>query len=145
MKVLFICVTNVARSQIAEEIVNSLSDHEATSAGLAVEKAGIDGLTISDTKNIEPFSSKYSPLLAFAEKLGFDITNNPINQVTPELAETADKIILLDSMTPPDYLLNNDKVELWEFPDALYTSDDEALKIMMELVSRVEDFAKELA
>lgn len=145
MKVLFICIGNVARSQIAEEVFNTHSDHEAISAGLGVEDYGIDGLTVADMKNIEPHASRYPLLMTLTESLGLDINNKSINQVTPELAETADKIILLDAMTPPDYLVNNDKVELWSFPDALYGGEDEAVKIMKEVASRVEEFAKELA
>ncbi len=145
MKVLFLCVYNVARSQLAEEVFNSHSDHTAISAGMGVDDYGIDGLTVADMKNIEPHASRYPLLMAVTENLGIDINNNSINQVTPELAETADRIILLDAMTPPDYLLNNDKVELWAFSDGLFGSEDEAPKVMMELVSRVEKFAKELA
>ena len=133
MKVLFLCKGNVGRSQLAEEVFNSHSDHKAISAGLTVEKYGIDGLTIADMKNIEPHAKSYPSLMAITKDLGFDINNNSINQVTPELAGTADKIILLDSMTPPDYLLNNDKVERWSITDPLGKSEDEARQIGLKI------------
>jgi len=37
--------------------------------------------------------------MAFAEHWGFDNTNISITQITPELAETPDKIITLGRMT----------------------------------------------
>ncbi len=54
MKVLFVCVANVGRSQMAEAFFNRLSDHQATSTGSRVGHK--EGQTLKE-RSIEPEAS----------------------------------------------------------------------------------------
>ena len=57
------------------------------------------------------------------KELGFDMSANSITQLTKEMVEAADKIILVGPIPGgpvPEYLKDSAKLETWDVPDPGY-------------------------
>jgi len=95
MKILFICKWNVGRSQIAEELFNKYSKkHRAISAGT-------HALRFKDQK-LKDFA--YEVVKVMQEK-GIDVGNKIPSQLSPELAKSSDRIIVLtDKSDLPEFI-----------------------------------------
>ena len=142
MNVLFVCSGNVSRSQIAETTFNHLSEHQATSAGTDVRRMDVEGQTIKARS--ETGEAARNTLELMLEK-GFDLSNNVINQVTPEMVEAADRVILMSGSIPPeDFLAQSDKLEVWDITDPFRTSRQSTATIMDEVIQRVQRLVEEL-
>jgi protein-tyrosine-phosphatase len=110
MKILFICKSNVGRSQIAEAFFNIFSKKDkAISTGTQVFEK--DGQVIE--KN-----GKTKFLFEVMNEEGIDLSKKKQKQLTPKMIEEADKIIVMaERFQCPDYLLNNKKVSFWKVDD----------------------------
>lgn len=118
MNVLFVCNGNVARSQIAETLFNHLSGHQATSAGTAVRHLDVEGQTIKAHSETPGAPVTPGIVLDLMQEKGFDLSGNTRNQVTPEMVDSADRIILMLGRIPPeDFLAQSEKTEVWDITD----------------------------
>ncbi len=122
MKILFICEGNMMRSQMAEAFYNEMTDtNDAISAGTAAEE-----------------KPQPSPRAIQAMKeVGIAIEGNASTQLTDEMVEHADKIILFPTNYTPSHLPKLDKVEEWDVIDPGYHTDQG-----MPLVYEVRDEIK---
>lgn len=134
MKVLFVCKSNVGRSQMAEAFFLSLApEHEATSAGTHVSAEGV------------PISETADKVVKTMSSAGIDVSHNMSNQLTPEMVETADKVVVLNAPEElPDYLRNSPKLEIWDVSNAAGEGDafydhvrDLIREKISDLVSRI--------
>lgn len=122
-KVLFICEGNMMRSQMAEAFYNTLTGtHDATSAGaLDVDRGHI--------------SKRAREVM---DEVGIDTSHLKPKQVTEQMVEEADKIILFPTNFMPEYAKNSPKAERWEVVDPHYHYDQG-----MDLVRQVRDDIKQ--
>lgn len=123
MKTLFVCRSNVARSQIAEGWYNQITkSREGFSAGTAAH----DFVEI-------PHDIKYT-MLAY----GLDLSEAKPKQVTSKMARVAGRIILMTDFEVPNFLLSNPKVKFWDIPDPRYggvedlINTSKTLKLMIQ-------------
>ena len=108
MNVLFVCRANVGRSQVAMAYYNKLYPGEAFSAGTIVKEANQRIKDRERAKNV----------IEIMRNEGLDIADNPRTQITRDLANEAGHIILMaEPDTVPDFLQNNNKVEIWSIED----------------------------
>ncbi len=111
MKILFVCRGNVGRSQIAEALFRKkfADKYEVFSAGTKVGEERVVGDLRPAIDNV----------LTVMEEEGIDVSKNISKQITEDMTNTADKIILVvDDRDPiPEYLLNNPKVIKWDVLD----------------------------
>lgn len=143
MKVLFVCRGNVGRSQMAESIFNKLavSDFVSTSAGTKVFNK--DGSSAKGEKLIDRDGAQ--DVLAVLQELNIDAKNSVRKQVSQEMVEGADKVILMaEDETVPDYIIRNEKVTVWKIDDPKSKGLDDTRKIRDQIKSLVEDLIKEL-
>lgn len=112
MKILFICRGNVGRSQIAEVLARSIlgEKYEVISAGTKLS---------GPEQPIGELSPATDNVIQVMKEEGFDVTGNIRKSVTKEIADGADKIILVvdDNDPIPEYLTNNSKVIKWDVLD----------------------------
>jgi protein-tyrosine-phosphatase len=96
---------------MAEALFGRLSKHQVTSAGVRVSERGWDGRTIQEIAN-DPSSPPFLKFtLGIMADEGFDLSGTTAKQLTPEMADKADRIIALcPKENLPNYLLHNDKV-----------------------------------
>ena len=96
--ILFVCVHNAGRSQLA--------------AGLAAARAGTEVTVLS--AGTEPDPAVSETVLASLAELGIDRSSEVPQLLTPELAARADVVVALK----PDLdLPAHDRVEVWPLPD----------------------------
>ncbi len=109
MKILFICLSNINRSQIAEAIWRArLPNDEVMSAGAHVVSER-EGRFIRDIDTL--------PVEVMAE-FGYDLSLQCVKQVTHEMVNWADRIIsLTDRAELPGFVQAAQQLELWPVPD----------------------------
>ena len=133
MKILFICRGNHARSQMAEAIFNNLSKGKdgATSAGTIVKK---DRHRVTD-----PFITE------IMKEIDIDISEKIRNQLTPEIVEESDRIIVMaQPESIPEYLKDNKKAIYWEVPDPHLQSIEFARGVRKKIQLKVNEFIETL-
>lgn len=130
MKVLFVCVGNAARSQMAEALFNKIAGKkEAQSAGT------------------EP-AKKVSPsAIAVMKEMGIDISVQKPRLLTKEMVEKAERIITMgctDEASCPVFLIKNIKIEDWKLEDPRGKPIEKVREIRDEIKRRVEKLAREI-
>ncbi len=134
MNVLFVCNGNVARSQIAETLFNHLSGHQATSAGTAVRHLDVEGQTIKAHSETPGAPVTPGIVLDLMQEKGFDLSGNTRNQVTPEMVDSADRIILMLGRIPPEvFLAQSEKTKVWDITDPAHMTRETTALIMDEV------------
>ena len=124
--VLFICIGNSGRSQIAEAFLNNFSKKfTAVSAGTEPDK------------NIHPRTIK------LMEEIGIDVSKRKPKLLNLKMLEKSDKIIILDSELlnniPKKYLV---KTELWKIEKLPGKSMREVKKIRNQIEKKVKQLIR---
>ncbi len=112
MKILFVCEGNINRSQMAAAMFRALvPDATVATAGVY---AGNAGKVLSDVS---------SEQIEAMKEIGFDISGYPITQLTPEMLDAYDSVVLMGPVPGgpiPAYLLDSPKLIMWAVPDPGY-------------------------
>ena len=138
MKILFICRSNVGRSQMASALFNKVAPGcEVKSAGIQVmDKDGNsrDGQKLKDLSAAEH-------VIGVLKEEGIDAEEFVRRQLTPEMAEWADKIVVMaEPETIPDYLKDSPKIAYWDVKDPKGTS----FEIHRETKEKIKELVNEL-
>jgi len=124
MRYLFGCLENRGRSQIAEAYFHryySAFGHEAISAG------------ITDDYVEEPIPE---PVVNIMKEDGIDISNESIDHLTEDMADSVDRIVMLTAEEHwPDFLQNRE-VEYWPIQDNLKDAGSEGLRAARDEIKR---------
>jgi arsenate reductase len=132
MKVLFVCVGNSARSQMAEAIFNS-----AAPKGISAMSAGT-----------EPARRVSRKAVRVMREIGLDISAAKPKLLTPGMVDGADKIITMgcleESSCPVFLLRDKSKLEDWGITDPKDLPIDEVREIREGIADRVMGLLKEL-
>jgi protein-tyrosine-phosphatase len=130
MKVLFVCRSNVGRSQAAMALYNKLIGNDAISAGIEVDD---ETKRVGERKGAEA-------LIEALKSEGVDISSNTSKQVTKDIVANTDKIItLVPKSLVPEWLKVNPKVIIWDTPEVKDASLEEAKLIVRDIKKRVLD------
>ena len=142
MKVLFICYANVGRSQVAEALFRSLSQHVCTSAGIAVDER-IAQMRLPGKKLKHAIVQNSVDYIR--RELGIDVGEKERQQLVPEMIETTDlAIVIAEKDRWPAYLKEGDKVVFWDIADPARMGDDGADEIYRAVRHRVEQLVAEI-
>jgi len=140
MNVHFVCRANLGRSQMAQAMFNRLSRHRSSSTGTMVLE--MEGQTLAERAKVAP--SVVLVLELMSEEEGLDLSSEQRTQLTPELFDAADKVIVMaERETWPDYLVEGGKVEFWEIADAFNISKDQMQAIKEQIKVKVEALVRE--
>lgn len=109
MKILLVCRGNVARSQMAEEFFRK-EGFEVMSAGTKLS---------GPEEPLANISHLLEYVLQVMKEIGIDMSKNIRKNITPEMVDWADKVILVvdDNDPIPEYLINNPKCIRWDVLD----------------------------
>jgi len=108
MKILFLCSSNIFRSQIAEAFFNKYSkNHIAESAALDMPQDKMHNLVVN----------------AMAEK-NIDISKNQSKKATLNMLLQADIIVLMSKNLQPKLNIGKE-TEIWDIPDIIADENDE--------------------
>jgi len=126
--VLFLCVQNAARSQMAEGSFNALAK------GKAVAKSAGD----------KP-ADRVNPLATQAMKeVGIDISKNKPKKVTAEMVEEADVVVLMGCPENACPITPKDVVD-WQIEDPEGKSIEKVREIRDEIMRKVEALLADLS
>jgi len=140
MNVNFVCRANLGRSQMAQAMFNRLSRHRSTSTGTMVLE--MEGQTLAERAEVAP--SVVLVLELMSEEEGLELSSEQRTQLTPELFDAADKVIVMaERETWPDQLVEGGKVEFWEIADAFNISKDQVQAIKEQIKVKVEALVRE--
>ena len=135
---LFVCVANENRSQIAEAVFNDLSrSNRATSAGLKPRLVGAS------------LGVERSRFVAVMKEEGYSISNAKVKRITRKLANSAGKIVFVFEAKhlkdAPAYLLNHSGTELWPVESISdEVSVEEYTRLERRRIRQVRERVKEL-
>lgn len=128
-KILFVCRANVGRSQVGMEFYNQLHPGMADSAGTKVDNEG------------ELLSQRFgaiSVVEAMRQAFAIDMSDNRRTQLTPEMLNNYDKVIVMaEPENTPDYLAKSPKFVYWEMKDIKGTTVPEAIEICTLIKQKV--------
>ena len=125
---------------MAQAMFNRLSKHQSTSAGTMVLE--MDGQTVAKRAEVAP--SGVLVLELMSEEEDQDLSSEQRTQLTPELVDAADKVIVMaERETWPDYLVESGKVEFWDIEAAFNIPIDAVRAIKDQIKVRVEELVRE--
>ncbi len=141
MKVLFVCNANMSRSQVAEALFNQLFDEPATSAGTRADE--IVERTKPSSRRLKDGGSS---AISYMSEQGADVSEKTRDQLTPEMVQEADKVIVIaDEDTWPEFLRDSDKVVVWGIQITRGMGPDSARPLFDEIKRRVEELVQEMS
>lgn len=134
MKVLFVCRSNVKRSQAAMGFYNQLVPGQGVSAGIIVGTPG------------EKLKDRFGkiPIMTVMKEHGVDISENVRTQLTQDVLNDYEKVVVMaQPETIPEWLANSPKVVIWTVRDVkgdvTTKSLDETRAMAAEIKSKVEE------
>ena len=135
MKVLFLCRANIGRSQIAKALYDKINKGKSESAGTKVNEER-QKMKLGEVIGAENVTK-------CMKKEGIDISQSPIKQVTPEMINWADKIIILtDKEDVPNFVLESKKLEFWDVKDPKGTDLAFHCRTKEQIKELIEDMLK---
>lgn len=126
MKILYICQWNIGRSQIAESLTNNITKHVAISAW------------IDDVWHKYNFSPYFPAINMLKDQFGIDMSKQNVKQITKNMLDGVDKIILLCSQKEcrnviPEYILWFDPMIKNYITDPNWTEDKKLKEIVKDI------------
>ena len=139
MKILFICRGNVGRSQMAEALLKKIAGNSFDVFSAGTQLSGPE-------QPIGELSPAIDNVIEVMKEEGVDISGSLRRQVTKEMADDADRIVLVvDERDPiPAYLINNSKVVTWNVLDPKGQSLEFTRQARDQIKALVEDFMANL-
>lgn len=133
MNVLFICRANAGRSQVAEAFYNDITGtNDAISAGVDLKNS---------TKGDDP--SIPDLVIEVMEEAGLDISEKLRKNVTPEMVESAEMVVLITDYPMPDYVLRHKNIIDWsDIPDAVRTPIESQRVMRDTVMGRVKELVR---
>ena len=126
-KILFACVHNSGRSQMAEAFFNSLAE----------------GKAIATSAGTRPAAHVDSNVAQAMREIGIDITQQRPKPLTFEMVESADRVITMgcgvEEVCPASFIPTED----WELEDPEGKPLEKVRQIRDEIKTRVEELANQ--
>ena len=128
MNILFLCSSNIFRSQIAEAFFNKYSkNNKAESAAL-----------------IKPQERMHKLVIKAMKEKGIDITTNKSKIINKEMIDKADLVILMNPYLKK-FLNTGKKIEIWSIPDVIASEEEkEKYEEFISIRDIIENKVKEL-
>ncbi len=126
--VLFVCVHNAGRSRMAEALFN--------------EAAG--GRYLASSAGTEPAGRPHPEVIAAMDEIGVDVPETPGRMLTPDLADSADRLISMGCNVGEACPATTTPMEDWELEDPKGRPMQEVRAIRDDIAERVGRLVAEL-
>ena len=142
MKILFVCYANAGRSQVAEALFNKVSQHQAESAGTRVDN-------LLTERNPATWMVRHATggqsVIAYMEEEGVNVSENTRKQLTPQMVENSDRVVVITSKDSwPKYLLESEKVTFWDIPNAVGMTPEAARVVYDQVKKNVKELVDQI-
>jgi arsenate reductase len=127
-KILFVCLHNSGRSQMAEAFFNQLTK----------------GNAMAISAGTQPAAQVNPTVVAAMRELGMEIGNQKPKSLTLEMMESADRVITMGCNVAETCPASFIPTEDWELDDPEGKSIEETRQIRDQIKTRVEVLVKEL-
>lgn len=124
--VLFVCVGNAGRSQMAEAFFNQLAQGKAKARSAGANPASEVSLTV----------------IQAMKEVGIDISRNRTKKLTVDMIEQADKVITMGCSTENVCPATFVETEDWELEDPKGQSIEKVREIRDQIKAKVEKLLK---
>ncbi len=142
MKILFVCYANAGRSQVAEALFNKLSQHKAESAGTRVDKLLTER---NPATGMVKHATGGQSVIAYMEEEGINVSENTRKQLTPQMLENSDRVVVITSKDSwPKYLQESEKVIFWDIPNAVGMTPAAARVVYDQVKKHIKDLVDEI-
>jgi len=120
---------------MANKLYNKITGRKSVGAGAKVTEER-QGMRIGEVVGAEN-------MIPCMEGVGIDISNSEITQVTPEMVNDADKIIIMTSKENlPDFVLESKTLEFWDVKDPKGTDLASHCKTRDQIKGLIENMLK---
>ena len=136
-KIIFACVHNAGRSQMAAAWFNHFNHHQTSESALQQQARAVSAGT-SPADRIHP------EVLQVMREVGIDLSSAQPQKLTPELAAGADLLVTMGCGDKCPYVPGL-KVEDWPLEDPKGQSIERVREIRDEIRRRVEELQSKLA
>lgn len=125
-KILFVCLGNVARSQMAEGFYNHLTkSNDAISAGI---------LNFTPEKYVHPIKEAIDVM----KEEGIDMSSHMVKEIKEDMLENVDEIYIMCKKSEcPLFLLNSKHINFWKIEDPDGTPLDNYRNIRDQIKEKV--------
>ncbi len=131
MEVLFVCSGNIGRSQMAMEFFNRYSGHGHT--------AGSAGTNVTVLDEEIGGRDDAQVVLQAMDELGIDMRHNRRTQLTPEMLDEYQRIIVMaEPHKIPDWLRHHPGFEYWETRNVNGLPLEEVKQVRDEINQKVD-------
>lgn len=136
MKILFVCHSNIGRSQIAKAFYNRLTNtNDAEAAGVSVKEVG---QTLLERKEVS--ESKHFFLLDVMNDIGYDLSNAKRELLDKDVLSRYDKVISMETKeSSPSWLLEAPNYVYWNIMDPRGQDYETTARVRDEILAKVEE------
>ena len=110
-----------------------------------VAAMGGEGRTVLQRVEDYPKENLTLPLLVdLMEREGMSIASGRTTQLTSELVDAADRVIVMAQREAwPPYLIEGERVTFWDIQDPVNVTAESAQEVIVRIKSEVEELVKE--
>ena len=84
-------------------------------------------------------------VIAYMEEEGVNVSENTRKQLTPQMVENSDRVVVITSKDSwPEYLVKSEKVTFWDIPNAVGMTPEAARVVYDQVKQRVKDLVDEI-
>ncbi len=138
-KVLFICKSNVGRSQMAEALFNSMAKGKAIAISAGVDPGAYEGKKIADIEIAK------NTVVASMKDVGIDVSNCVSKKITKVMIDESNIVVsMVKKEQLPEFARGSKKVTYWDIPNPKEKTYEFHVKVRSLIEQKVRELLDKL-